>query len=43
MRVYPGRTHSISEGKGTNTDIYTNILGYFEANLPPGPQPAVAH
>jgi dipeptidyl-peptidase 4 len=43
MRVYPGRTHSISEGKGTNMDVYTNILGYFEAHLPPGPQPAVAH
>jgi dipeptidyl-peptidase-4 len=40
MRVYPGRTHSISEGKGTNLDVYTNILGYFEAHLPPGPQPA---
>jgi dipeptidyl-peptidase-4 len=40
MRVYPGRTHDISEGKGTNLDVYTNILGYFEAHLPPGPQPA---
>lgn len=36
MRVYPGRTHSIAEGKGTSTDVYTNILGYFEAHLPPG-------
>jgi dipeptidyl-peptidase-4 len=35
MRVYPGRTHSISEGKGTNLDVYTNILGYFEEHLPP--------
>jgi len=35
MRVYPGRTHSISEGKGTNMDVYTNILGYFEEHLPP--------
>ena len=43
MRVYPGRTHSISEGKGTNMDVYTNILGYFEAHLPPGPQPAEPH
>jgi dipeptidyl-peptidase-4 len=40
MRVYPGRTHGIFEGKGTNLDVYTNILGYFEAHLPPGPQPA---
>jgi dipeptidyl-peptidase-4 len=38
MRVYPGRTHGIFEGKGTNLDVYTNILGYFEAHLPPGPQ-----
>jgi dipeptidyl-peptidase-4 len=38
MRVYPGRTHGISEGKGTNLDVYTNILGYFEEHLPPGPQ-----
>jgi len=35
MRVYPGRTHSISEGKGTNLDVYINILGYFEEHLPP--------
>ncbi len=34
MRVYPGRTHSISEGKGTNLDVYTNVLGYFEEHLP---------
>jgi dipeptidyl-peptidase-4 len=39
MRVYPGRTHSISEGKGTNMDVYTNILGYFELHLQPGPRP----
>jgi len=43
MRVYPSRTHSISEGKGTNMDIYTNILAYFEVHLPPGPQPAEPH
>jgi dipeptidyl-peptidase 4 len=35
MRVYPGRTHSISEGKGTNQDVFINILGYFEEHLPP--------
>jgi dipeptidyl-peptidase-4 len=39
MRVYPGRTHGIFEGKGTNMDVYTNILGYFEAHLPLGPRP----
>jgi dipeptidyl-peptidase-4 len=36
MRVYPGRTHGISEGRGTSVDVYTNILAYFEEHLPPG-------
>jgi dipeptidyl-peptidase-4 len=43
MRVYPGRTHSISEGRGTNMDVYTNILAYFETHLPPGPRPPEPH
>ncbi|PYT81696.1 MAG: S9 family peptidase [Acidobacteria bacterium] len=43
MRMYPGRTHSISEGKGTNLDVYTNILGYFEEHLPPGPPNPASH
>jgi dipeptidyl-peptidase-4 len=43
MRFYPGRTHGISEGKGTSLDVYTNILGYFESHLPPGPQQATSH
>jgi dipeptidyl-peptidase-4 len=43
MRVYPGRTHSISEGKGTNLDVYTNILGYFEEHLPSSPQLTTSH
>ena len=43
MRVYPGRTHGISEGKGTKSDVYTNILGYFETHLPPGPEAAASH
>lgn len=38
MRVYPGRTHGIFEGKGTAQDIFSNILGYFEDHLPPGPR-----
>ncbi|MGB2645202.1 MAG: S9 family peptidase [Candidatus Acidiferrum sp.] len=42
MRVYPGRTHGIFEGKGTTQDVYTNILGYFEAHLPPDAQPAAS-
>ncbi len=37
MRVYPGRTHGIFEGKGTSADVYSNILGYFEDHLPLGP------
>jgi len=43
MRVYPGGTHSISEGKGTTQDVYTNILGYFEDHLPPGRRDAASH
>ena len=43
MRVYPGRTHGIFEGKGTNLDVYTNILGYFEAHLPPGAQATLSY
>jgi len=43
MRVYPGRTHAISEGKGTTQDVYTNILGYFEDHLPPDPKDAASH
>jgi dipeptidyl-peptidase 4 len=35
MRVYPGRTHGIFEGQGTTSDVYTNILGYFEMHLAP--------
>jgi dipeptidyl-peptidase-4 len=40
MRVYPGRTHGIFEGKGTSSDVYSNILGYFADHLPPGPRDA---
>jgi len=43
MRVYPGRTHGIFEGAGTTADVYTNILGYFEEHLPPGPRSSVSH
>jgi dipeptidyl-peptidase-4 len=42
MRIYPGRTHGIFEGKGTSADVYTNILGYFEDHLPLGPSGDVA-
>jgi dipeptidyl-peptidase-4 len=43
MRVYPGRSHGIFEGKGTNLDVYTNILGYFEAHLPPDAKLSESH
>jgi dipeptidyl-peptidase-4 len=33
MRVYPGRTHGLSEGRGTSLDVYRNILWYFEDHL----------
>jgi dipeptidyl-peptidase-4 len=43
MRIYPGRTHGIFEGKGTSADVYSNILGYFEDHLPPGPGGDAVH
>jgi dipeptidyl-peptidase-4 len=36
MRVYPGRTHGLSEGRGTRLDVFKNILWYFEDHLPAG-------
>ena len=36
--VYPNRTHSISEGKGTSAHIYRLIARYFLDNLPAGPR-----
>jgi hypothetical protein len=38
MRVYPGRTHGLSEGRGTTLDVFKNGLWYFEDHLPRGPQ-----
>jgi dipeptidyl-peptidase-4 len=34
--VYPNRTHSISEGKGTTPHVYTLIGRYFLEHLAPG-------
>lgn len=31
--VYPGRTHSISEGKGTTLHIYSALARYLEEHL----------
>jgi dipeptidyl-peptidase-4 len=36
--VYPNRTHSISEGKGTSAHIYRLIARYLLDNLPAGPR-----
>lgn len=33
MRVYPGRTHGLSEGRGTSLDVYRNILWHFQDHL----------
>jgi dipeptidyl-peptidase-4 len=43
MRVYPDRTHGLSEGRGTRLDVFKNILWYFQDHLPPGPRPAQAN
>ena len=43
MRVYPGRTHGLSEGRGTTLDVFKNVLWYFEDHLPRGPQPPGAN
>jgi dipeptidyl-peptidase-4 len=36
--VYPGRTHSISEGPGTTLHIFTLLARYLEDHLPAGPR-----
>ncbi|HXJ95356.1 MAG TPA: S9 family peptidase [Terriglobia bacterium] len=36
--VYPGRTHSISEGAGTTLHIYSLLARYLEEHLPAGPR-----
>jgi dipeptidyl-peptidase 4 len=35
--VYPGRTHSISEGPGTTLHIHTLLARYLQEHLPAGP------
>jgi dipeptidyl-peptidase-4 len=34
--VYPNRTHAISEGPGTSTELHKRIARYFLEHLPPG-------
>ena len=38
LMVYPNRSHSISEGKGTTAHVYQLIGRYFLTHLPPGPR-----
>jgi dipeptidyl-peptidase-4 len=35
--VYPGRTHSLSEGAGTTLHLHTLLARYLEEHLPAGP------
>jgi dipeptidyl-peptidase-4 len=36
--LYPNRSHSISEGKGTSLHLFTLIARYILQNLPAGPR-----
>ncbi len=36
LMVYPNRTHSINEGKGTSFHVYSLIGRYLREHLPPG-------
>ena len=38
MMEYPGRTHSLSEGKDTHYHLYSLLARYLEEHLPPGPE-----
>ena len=40
MMEYPGRTHSLSEGKDTHYHLYSLLIRYLEEHIPPGPAPA---
>ncbi len=40
MMDYPGRTHSLSEGKDTHYHLYSLLIRYLEEHLPPGPESA---
>jgi dipeptidyl-peptidase-4 len=37
MMEYPGRTHSLSEGKNTPYHLYSLLARYLEEHIPPGP------
>ena len=36
LMVYPNRTHTIAEGRGTTPHVYRLIARYFIENLPAG-------
>jgi len=36
MMEYPGRTHSLSEGKDTHYHLFSLLARYLEEHLPPG-------
>ena len=36
LMVYPNRSHSICEGRGTTVHVYQLIARYFVEHLPPG-------
>jgi dipeptidyl-peptidase-4 len=38
MMEYPGRTHSLSEGKDTHYHLFCLLARYLEEHLPPGPR-----
>ena len=40
MMEYPGRTHSLSEGKDTHYHLFSLLIRYLEEHLPPGPESA---
>jgi dipeptidyl-peptidase-4 len=38
LMIYPGRTHSISEGKNTTRHLFGLLTRYLNEHLPPGPK-----
>ncbi|MGH9368935.1 MAG: S9 family peptidase [Thermoanaerobaculia bacterium] len=38
LMVYPNRSHTIKEGKGTSLHLHSLIARYLLTNLPPGPK-----
>lgn len=39
LMPYPGRSHSINEGRNTTRHLYALLTRYLAANLPAGPRP----